>query len=225
MILIAEISNMHGGSLEKAKELIRVAHESGADLVKGQAFLPTDMVGVGVMPFQFYRQCSLKLVQIRELIAYARSIGSDFFCSIISTSLVALEKEQGYRKITARQSREFPEKLLKIYDTENTFISMNSVIERAYFEKAKLLYAEDYCKPFDLTEYLKIRAWYQRPIGVSHHNKSIDALVEIAKEHPLPVVEKHFFLGDELVYKGQTYRDCLHAADPQTFSALAKALK
>lgn len=223
-LLIAEISNMHEGSVEKAKELIRVAKESGADLVKGQAFLPSDMVGVGTMPYDFYRKVALKEKHLLELLEYAESIGTHFFCSVLSASLMDFEEEQAYQKLTAKQTREYKPELLKHYDRSDTFVSMNTLREYP-FKRAKILYAEGYNTPFDLSEYQRITDYFGRPIGVSHHNRCILALLEIHKRYHLPVIEKHFYLGNEISFKGHVYRDCQHAADPKKFAELAKAVK
>jgi len=224
MILIAEISNMHEGSVEKAKELIRVARESGADLVKGQAFLPSDMVGVGTMHYDFYRKCALKEKQLYELMEYARSIGTTFFCSVLSASLADFEEDQDYYKLTARQTASFKLEQLKSYDLSTCFVSMAKLREYP-FKRAQVLYAEGYNMPFDVGVYKAIGEYINRPIGVSHHNRCIKALLEICKRFSVPVIEKHFYLGDEISFKGQVYRDCEHAADPNLFAELATAVK
>jgi sialic acid synthase SpsE len=46
-MLVAEISNVHFGSVLKARELIMTAYECGADLVKGQAFKAEDVAPLG----------------------------------------------------------------------------------------------------------------------------------------------------------------------------------
>ena len=98
-MLIAEIGNNHFGSMEKAKELIRVAKECGADVVKGQAFLAKDLT-TGSMHHEFYEMCSMNLDQNIELFSYAYTIGIDMFFSVFSDGFEELERLQKYKKIS-----------------------------------------------------------------------------------------------------------------------------
>ena len=41
--IVAEMSANHAGSLERAKEIIRIARESGADCIKIQTYTPDTM--------------------------------------------------------------------------------------------------------------------------------------------------------------------------------------
>lgn len=221
MFLIAEISNMHAGDLDKAKELIRVARECGADAVKGQAFLPSDMLAHGVMPYEFYRRSAFTQAQLVELMEYARSIGTDFFCSILSPSLKDLELLQKYWKLTAKQSASLSHETLESYDIPTAFVSLNQAGPYR-FQHAHLMYAQGYMGAFDWSVFGYLRRYYDRPMGVSHHNKDIASLLTVIADFDPPVVEKHFYLGEDLIFGGELYRDCLHAADPNTFTALAK---
>ena len=91
--------------------------------------------------------------------------------------------------------------------------------------KANILYTTPYLSDCILNEYEILHKFYDRDIGVSHHGTTCINLYEIHKNYKIPVVEKHFFLGDEIRWKGAVYRDCLHSFIPKMFEDLAKRLK
>lgn len=224
-ILIAEISNMHLGDMDVARELIKTAKECGADIAKGQAFMPSDMLQHGVMSKMFYQMCSFSFSQYVELIEYGEDIGIPVFFSIISPHFYALTAKQKYKKITAKQFVMRTKQRIRLNDKENYFISMN-VPRTIPLKKANLMYAQGYGKATEDSTYQQLVSFYQRPIGISHHNKDISDLKIMANCYDLPVIEKHFYFGSEIKDEnGQIYRDCLHAADPKTFEELARIFK
>ena len=90
-MLIAELGCNHFGSMAKAKEMIRVARESGADVVKLQAFEEAgDVAWWGSMPPNFYQEVALTLHQHLELIDYGKSIGAEIAYSVFSEGELAL---------------------------------------------------------------------------------------------------------------------------------------
>ncbi len=223
-ILIAEISNMHLGSMVKAKQLIRTAAQCGADMVKGQAFVAKDMLANGVMTLEFYQKCALSFYDYIELLEYADSIGTIFFYSVLSVKMNMITARQTYRKVTAKQFANRSPRDIRAVDTETTFISMGQLRE-IELSNAHLMYAYQYNQPICLATYQDMLHYYKRPIGISHHEKVIKPLMELSKEYDLPVIEKHFYLGDDIVFDGRRYRDCDHAANPTNFEILAKAVK
>src|SRR5688572_25388173 len=92
---IADISANHDGDLARAKLLIRLAKESGADAAKFQHFLAERIVSdrgfknLGTQQshqarwkksvFEVYQDASLPRSWTPELHAYARQVGIDFF--------------------------------------------------------------------------------------------------------------------------------------------------
>lgn len=91
--IIAEMSANHAGSIERAKEIIRVAKESGADCVKIQTYTPdtltidcdneyfaiTDGTWKGENLYGLYGKAYTPLEWQAELYAEAKRIGIDFF--------------------------------------------------------------------------------------------------------------------------------------------------
>jgi sialic acid synthase SpsE len=211
--------------MDKAKELIRVAKESGANAVKGQAFVAEDMLQWGSMPLEFYKKCALKYEQYKELIAYGSSIDIPVFFTILSKKLEYLAKYQVYRKLHAAWAETCYRNKFFFYDHPDCLISLKKPRTDARVPKqAKLFYATPYLKDADWAAYEEIRKFYEMDIGISHHGQHHEILFEIHRTYGLPHVEKHFFLGDELSWDGQVYRDCLHSYNPSRFERLAKDL-
>lgn len=222
--LVAEISNHHLGDMEKAKELIRAAKNAGADMVKGQAIRGLDMVGQGTMSMEFYDLCAFSFSEYKELIHYGLEIDIPVFFTIISSKLWPLQKRQKTKKIHAGSFA--MRDLATIKDDPNLILSMTRYrmgIEK--FKEATILNASEYLKDHDRNIFEKIIAALDRPVGLSHHGIGIKGLTELIKEFEIPMIEKHFYLGDEIKHDGKIYRDCIHSADPSQFEILAKTYK
>lgn len=217
------------GKLGLAKQLVKAAQEAGADAVKGQAFLPGDVYHLGTMPKRFYDEVALPLNKCMELIAYGDSIGIDVFFTILSKPFEPLKRLQAFNKIAAAQFHAItPEPLAyKEIDTSNTFISMsypNPDIKSEWLQNANLLYATGYKGKVYHQHYDMISALFKRQLGLSHNLPGFQDIIEMSKEYELPWVEKHFFLGTQIVWDAFTYRDCLHSINPNEFEQLRKAL-
>lgn len=220
--LIAEISAMHGGKVDYAKQLIIAAKDAGADAVKSQAFLADDMAKIGSMPLGFYQQCFLSFEQCLELIAFGNENNIPIFFTILSDTHKRLANWQRFQKIYAKQFAQMVPSEIAKCDHHNYIISMNECFSIP-ISKANILYATDYCAPIEAHKYLDLVEFYQRPIGISHHNTNILDLLEAINTYDVPIVEKHFFL-ENLSYDGITYRDCHHAVGPALFKEIAKSL-
>lgn len=222
-ILIAEIGNNHFGSFDKAKEMIRVAKNSGATLVKGQAFLARDIKN-GSMPYDFYRHVEFNFEQYAELIYFARDLGIELFYSIFSRMHEPICYHQRFHKIAGFQTRECGNAIDK-KDSPNVFVSIPELVRTPWLSRAQVLYVSEYLTKdpkIDLITYFS--DFYRRQVGYSDHTVGISSVIKAIKEHNAQVIEKHFYLGDKIVWKGQTYRDTIHAATPKEFEQLAKEL-
>lgn len=222
-LLIAEISNMHLGDIDAAKHLIISAKNAGADIVKSQVFDPEDMARLGTMPLEFYEKCALMDCEIKELIAYGADHGIPVFFTILSPSLQWVSFHQKWQKIHARAWNEVTD--TSAIDSPDHIISMNQL--RPYgLNYAQILCATDYGKPINLELYDDLFEFYERPIGISHHNIVLDDLLTlISSGRNIPIIEKHFHLGGTVQMFGATYRDSFHAARPEHFEHLAMKYK
>jgi sialic acid synthase SpsE len=223
-VLIAEISNTHFGSIKKAKELIRAAHESGADLIKAQAFRAKDIKS-GSMPVSFYEECAMQLTEYLELIEYARSIGNDLFYSIFSNGFQTLSMKQNWHKIAGSQTREG--KADEHSDVDNMIISIPGDVDLKTlhkFEKAEVLYVSPYqAKDPHLVHIDRISRWLGRSVGYSDHTVGIDWCVKAIELYNVNIIEKHFCLNNYETYGQHTYRDTIFGVRPKQFEKLALA--
>ena len=225
-LLIAEISNHHHGSMSEAKKLIRIAKESGADAVKGQAFEADDMVKCGSMSFDFYKTCQLKYKQCIDLIDYGKEIGIDVFFSIISHKFLLLNLHMKYKKVHASLYLTKSLQSMRKNDDENQIVSIPYLRKGKHgFDKTKVLYATPYLDNGSYKKYEEIKDFFKKDIGLSHHGLGMEGLRTYIYRYKLPVIEKHFYLGKYISDKRIVYRDCYHSFSPVEFEELAKTYK
>lgn len=103
--IVAELSANHGGSIETAKETIKVIHEAGADAVKLQTYTPDTItldcdneyfqitqgtIWDGTTLHKLYQTAYTPWEWHEELYAYARDLGLDIFSSPFDPTAVDL---------------------------------------------------------------------------------------------------------------------------------------
>lgn len=222
MILISEISNCHFGSIAVAKELIRSAKDSGADLVKAQAFQAKD-VKTGSMPPWFYDSCQLSVAQYVELIHYARdTVGIELFYSIFSDGMEDVRAAQRYEKVTAAQAASGA----AIPDRDNVFASIPYGTRIPKVDSAHLLHVSAYLATDpELSRIQRMSRVIDRTVGYSDHTIGIQACVEAVRTFGADVVEKHFCLKNDVRFGSITYRDTVFGSTPSEFARLAKEIK
>lgn len=222
--LIAEFGNNFLGDIEKAKEYIRIAKESGATHAKGQAFLAKDISSGGSMPYGFYQKCEMKFHEYVELIDYGKQIGIPVFFSIFSRAFDDLAYHQDWHKIAGSQVKLGFKDLIK-KDTERTIISVPEFSILPPVKKSHVLYVTPYMsKELNMQMHKFLGSYYNKPIGLSCHCLGIDPALNAMKENEIHILEKHFTLSRDIKYKGQLFRDCVHACDPNELQQLAREL-
>jgi sialic acid synthase SpsE len=222
-MLIAEIGNNHFGDFSKAKELIHAAHESGADIIKSQAFLAKDIGGS--MPVVFYQQCAFSLRQYKDLIEYARSIGNDLFYSIFSPELDELRAKQNWHKLASSQVQKSGGQISLFLDHENVIISVPKDVTIPMLRNAELLHPSKYMvvDP-DLGRIRRLSHITGRNIGYSDHTLGIRNCIRASELYGARIIEKHFCLSHGEQWRGITFRDTVHGATPKEFQTLTMEL-
>jgi len=231
-MLIAEIGNNHFGNVDRCKMLISAAVSSGADAVKLQAFEAEDLKG-GSMPLEFYKMCELSYYDYAELALYCYiNFDKPLFFSIFSPKFwnlnTVLPDSVRYTKVSGSQFKEASNELLLDLDNRRTIISIPRVNGKKVMpdlKYAKILHVSDYLTdtPF-LHRITGLSTVFKRPIGYSDHTIGIETCVEAVKSFGVHIVEKHFHYGNEFRFKGQTFRDTIHAAQPHEFEKLAREM-
>lgn len=227
--LIAEIGNNHFGRMAKAKELIRAAKDSGADIVKGQAFFAKDLNGKGSMPEEFYNECQLKSWEYLELIDYAvNDVKIELFFSIFNEYLrKIITPHQHYSKISAGQFTDYTyDTLVNKIDSENVFCSVPiRHMPPKDSKRINYLHVSGYLPENPFLEIIKLMsAHLGRPVGYSDHTVGIENCILAVKDFGANVIEKHFMIN-KINFEGKTFRDTIHAATPDQFKLLAQAIK
>lgn len=223
MIFIAEVGNNHQGDLNSAKEHIQAARDSGADLVKLQAFSAKDIQGS--MPKGFYEKCQFALEEYKELIRYGDHIGIPVFYSIFSTAYRELWGFQKYHKWSASQVKD-DYKEIERSDSTNVFVSVPVGATRPHLRYSKIMHVSDYLVTNPgLCQIEELREYYGRPIGYSDHTIGVRWAIEAAMEYGANVIEKHFTLTRDIKFEGKQFRDAVHAASPKEFETMVMEIR
>lgn len=225
MILIAEAGNCHFGDVHTAKQMIRVARDCGADMVKFQAIDPTLVAKYGSMPTSFYEHVALTRAQYVELVRHGQELRIPVFFSVFGQSVQDLIAYTYYHKISAKQAGHYP--FGPLMDKESTFVSVNRDYgDLPNLDKATIMWAAPYLPPYiELDNIFAVADYYEREVGYSDHTLGIDACVRAVQDFGAICIEKHFTLSRDFTWKGQVFRDTVHSALPKELEQLAKAIK
>lgn len=224
--LIAEIGNCHWGEFDTATEMIRLAKQSGADLVKFQAIVPEVVIKFGSMPESFYRKVAFTLDEYMDLIEVGLNFKIPVFFSTFGGEMQPLWAYTFYHKVSAKQSPTFP--FNDYSDKPTTFVSVNPFNGKPpHTERCSMLYATDYLPKDAMLEQIDwLSDYYQRPVGYSDHTVGILNCIKAVRDHGANVVEKHFTLDKNFCWQGtELFRDTVHASTPKEFEELARSLK
>lgn len=219
--------------MAKAKELIRAAHLSGADMVKGQIFDPLRMEGS--MPSEFYQQCCFDNSELCHLQRYADGLGIYYFNSFFHAR-EDLEARQIVKKISASQCVDIYTKYKKIknYEIDNpsTLISVPESCAFPDLKKAIPMHVTDYLSTNPKLDRIEIMKWHYTSrrnmpakIGYSDHTEGIENCYLAGKYFGADIIEKHLTLNHNERWNGQIFRDTVHGATPKQFQILARRLK
>lgn len=222
-MLICEIGNAHFGDFKRAKEMIRQAHNSGADLIKGQAFRPKDISGS--MPKAFYEQCAFTEDQYLELMQYARDIGNDLFYSVFSSGFERLTAAQSWHKVAGVQTKAGLATFGK--DRPNYLISVPTSWDHAIprYRHAEVLHVSEYnTVDAQLWHIQELSNRVGRPVGYSDHTYGISNCLAAYKMWGAHIIEKHFCLVKEEAFMGKVFRDTSHGITSRELERLAKEL-
>lgn len=234
--LIAEIGNHHFGDLAKAKELIRASKDAGADFAKMQAIDPLEFTGGSMVP-EFYETCDLGLSGYQECVNYGDEIGIVVFFSVFGSKYTGLRALRPGRptKISGNQFLTAPNDVLIGWNEQTICPIIASMpkdalgqLDRdrmAAITKMNLMYVSPYMAGNPNLEMIeRFSDILGKPIGYSDHTPGVTAC-RLAIEHfGCLLVEKHFNLYSVQSFRGQVYRDSLHAADAVQLQKIAKLL-
>ena len=88
--IVAEIGSNWEGNLTKAKKLIRLTKNAGADAVKFQIWRAEDLYSTNHPKWKNIKKSELNFKNVKTLKEYADEIGIEFFCSAFFPEAVEL---------------------------------------------------------------------------------------------------------------------------------------
>ena len=226
MKIIADISGNHGGFLEKACELIKVAAECGCDYAKFQYYAPRDMYDHGNE--STYAKLMVPFSWVDVLFDTARAAGIDCFASVFSGDCVSdlVEFTPPYFKIASPQSTWLPTIVYKeIVEHVPAHIPIIFSADCRDKHRMDVIIGDHdrvvlYCPrghPPNLTHedfHEFIEGFYD---GYSDHSPGLEAPLAFAAAGA-KYIEKHLKLDDNCV-------DAAFAAAPETMKTLCRILK
>lgn len=221
--LIAEIGNCHLGNVHSAYRLIRMAKDCGATHVKMQAIDSVKPEG-GSMPDEFYAQCSMSLSEYRSCVQYGQQINIPVFFSTFHKKFESLHTmyEGQIKKISGSQ---YENKSYKPKD--NNKYSLISIPRfenlRPDISEMNIMHVTPYNYVYsDLSPIDILTKHYKKKAGYSDHSIGIENCKRAINQYECQLIEKHFYFGSNIKFKGQVYRDCYHSSSPIEFEKLAK---
>lgn len=219
---IAEVNTSHFGNLEKAKELIRLAKESGCDCVKFQSWsedtlYSNDFYQENPIAKRFIKKFSLSPDQLHELSIYARSIEIDFASTPYSIEEVDFLIDKcgvPFIKVASMDINNYP--LLKHIANRGTAIILSTgmsdyeeiqdavnLLKSNNAQNIALLHCISiYPTPLDIVNLKNLsllqNTFPNTTIGYSDHTLDIEiSLAAVALG--ATIIEKHFTLDKSLI--------------------------
>lgn len=223
--IIAEAGSNHDAKLEQAKELIDVAAEAGADVVKFQLFTAENLYpkNCGIVDtlagevdfFKLLKQIEVSTNWLQTLKEYAESKGIVFLCSVFSEEAVdELEKiNPPAYKVGSPELSHLP--LLKYVARLHKPIVLSTGLSKIgdIEEALDTCYAENnhqtilmhcvsgYPTPLEdcnLRVINTLKAAFDVPVGFSDHTLDPVIASSVAAALGANIIEKHFTLSKEL---------------------------
>ncbi len=111
--IVAEISGNHGGSLDRAFELIALARDCGCHYAKFQYYKPEDMPDLSYLTSEMYNKLAVPDEWLDKLFLHAQKMGIGLFASVFSAR-------------AARKLCEYDIPYIKIASPESTRLSLRA---------------------------------------------------------------------------------------------------
>ena len=222
--VIAEIGVNHNSDIKKAKKLIKIAKNIGADCVKFQAFKASELttMNCGLAQYQkktkfegqyeMLKKYELKDRQISHLFKFSKKIKIDFLLSIFDESSYGIDKNLNTKfiKIPSGEITNYP--LLKLCSKSKKEIILSTgasnIKEIDYALKilkkknVVLLHCNSaYPSPIEdinINNILTLRKKFKKVVGLSDHSKST-IVPAISVGAGARFIEKHITLDNKML--------------------------
>lgn len=249
-LVVAELSASHGQCLERALELIEVAHQVGADAVKIQTyradtitidsdreeFIRRGTIWDGQRLYELYDQAHTPWEWHRELFEHAARVGIPIFSTPFDFSAVTLleELQAGAYKIGSFELVDIP-LIEKVAATGKPLILSTGMATLAEIEEAVDAARRKGAKEIAL---LKANSAYPSPVSqmhlrtIAHLRETFDVVVGLS-DHTIgevvavaavalgaQMVEKHLCLSRKI-----DTPDSAFAAEPEEFARMVEGIR
>lgn len=238
--LIAEVGGNHGGSVEKAKEYVTVAAETGVDSVKFQLYQAENLILKDEPPlplagddydsqFERFKELELTRSEWREIVNLCDSLGIDFSASVFDTEMLDFAIEHmPFIKIASGDMTHLPllrdamkkRKPILISTGFSSFTQIQSVMSELSDARVLPLHCIG-CYPTkqedaNLSMIEMLADEFGHPVGYSDHTVgTLAPMIAVAKG--ARVIEKHFTLD-----KSQQLGDHRLSANPDEMGRLVE---
>lgn len=240
--IIAEVNSSHGGDLNEAREMIKIAKEVGANCVKFQSFSVESLYSKSYyeknkIQKRIVEKFSLNAKSLLEMAHYAREIGIDFSSTPYAENEVdsLCDMQVPFIKIASMEINNLPflryiarKQKPMILSTGMAELSeiqrAVSAIESAGNSKIIILHCNSTyptkIENINLNNIFKLREIFtQYPIGFSDHTLDDSAAI-VATALGAAVIEKHFTLD-----KSKVGMDNNMAMQPLEFESMVRKCK
>jgi N,N'-diacetyllegionaminate synthase len=246
IFIIAEVGNLHNGSLSLAKKLIKEASVCGADAVKFQTHI-FDKESLGNAPNppyfnretreQYFKRTAFSFKQWRNLKQYAeKQCKIEFISSVFSCEALGLLEKVGVKrhKVPSGEVTNLPllEKIAKTKKPVLLSSGMSSWRELDNAVKTLKVGGSKEITVFQCSSYYpcplekvglnilsRLRERYGFPVGLSDHTLGVSASIA-AIMMGAQAIEKHFTLS-----KNMYGSDAAHSLEPKEFKAFVKEIR
>jgi len=212
MEIIAEVGLNHGGNLNKALEMTRVAKECGASIVKFQ-FYYTDVLCVNRNCFDAYKlldKIRMRPQWIPILADECKQQGVEFLCTAFCKySIETIAPYVQRFKIASPEvaNLEFVKhvasygKPLILSNGKITLEGLEKIFDVVSVPISILLCVSKYpaaIGEYDLTDIHKLKKHFKCPVGLSDHTQGLSLSIKAA-EMGADIIERHFMTDKSAV--------------------------
>jgi sialic acid synthase SpsE len=244
--IIAEIGNLHEGSMGLAKQMIKASREAGADAVKIQTHIfeaeslpnaPRPSFFKDESRESYFKRTSFSLEQYRELKRYCEELGCEFLSSAFSIEAIKFLAEAGLKtiKVPSGEVSNLPyleylgktKKKVLLPCGMSSWKEIDSAVktlkENGCQDLTVMQCTSEYpCPPAEagLNVIMELKKRYGLPVGFSDHTMNYNSIPVAAVVFGAEVVEKHFTLS-RLMYGS----DAKTSLEPNEFAEFVSSVR
>ena len=187
-MIIAACESNHGGDMNVAREMIKIAKDCGCEIIKFQLYDAED--DKGKPHYEWVKKAELSFDQAKMLFDYGAEVGIEVFFSIFGVKYVDWCEKIGVKRYKIASLMNDDVVINAIKRTGKDIVESTNG-GRIFYYPAKALY----CPPeYPQREIKFINLNWAN--GFSDHTIGLD-VAKIALAHGASIIEKHFILDRE----------------------------